>query len=120
MQAFNAGVVRDVSPDSAKRAGHGLPRMAVLSASIMALALLGGCAGPYAAGNQLADGAEGMECRKFMATGTNVPRQVCRSSEAWARMDRADQRGADEYGRQTRENSATVQPGFSRGQPLDL
>lgn len=83
-----------------------------------ALALLAACAAsPAGEGNQMAGADDARECRNYTVTGSNLPRRVCRDKAEWEEIDAAQRRTADEYGRQTRENSALVEPGFTRGQP---
>jgi hypothetical protein len=131
MHAANAGrrnAGRNAGRNDASSVATRTARALTVWSGIIGLALLGACSGTGAGqadGSQLASGETGeakreLECRKFLATGSNVPKQVCRSTEAWARIDKVEREVADEYGRQTRENSATVAPGFSRGQPTVL
>lgn len=88
--------------------------VAVLGFTIM----LGACSGT-GAGQGLAANSE-LDCRKYQVTGTNLPKQVCRTKEAWDRIERVERQVVDEYGRQSRENATTLQPGSSRGQPTVL
>lgn len=73
-----------------------------------------------AAGNAVAatsNPQDEMECRTMKSTGTNMPRRVCRSKRVWDAISGNERETADEFGRQTRENSAIVPTGASN-QPL--
>jgi hypothetical protein len=61
-----------------------------------------------------ADTSQERECRSVKVTGTNFPKRVCESKAYWNAKARAERRISDEFGRQTNENSAIVQPGTTQ------
>lgn len=89
--------------------------------SLLSVALLSACVGPdYDREARLASGGEGMVCQSVEITGTRFPKRVCRTQAEWDLENNQDRQAADEYGRQTRENSSLIEPGFTRGQPVSL
>lgn len=89
--------------------------------SLLSVALLCGCVGPgYDREARLASGGEGMVCQSVEITGTRFPKRVCRTQAEWDLENSQDRQASDEYGRQTRENSSLIEPGFTRGQPVSL
>lgn len=53
--------------------------------------------------------AEGI-CLRIMITGTNIPREECRSKAAWDALAEADREIASEYFRQTGQRSGLMEP----------
>jgi hypothetical protein len=54
-------------------------------------------------------------CRSEAVTGSNFKRRVCLTAAEWANLDNKERAGAEEFGRQTRENSAGVAEGAELG-----
>ena len=68
------------------------------------------CAGTPRDDLAAAEGDAEQICLRIMITGTNIPRQECRSKAAWDALAESDREIASEYFRQTGQRSGLMEP----------